>query len=129
MPNLGTDNLAVDSKADSKCERRWPRYSVNVPIRVIVKTEMKSSIFDGRGTSLSEGGMEMFAGTELHVGDQVGVEFTPAYSAPPVRVAAKVRHRSGYTYGLEFLTGSERQMQEVTQLKMHLSSMVGAARA
>lgn len=34
-------------------------------IRVIVSRAMKASIFDGRGTSLSEGGMALFAGAEL----------------------------------------------------------------
>jgi hypothetical protein len=33
---------------------------------------------DARATSLSEGGMALFAGIELRPGDQVAVEFTPA---------------------------------------------------
>jgi hypothetical protein len=57
--------------------RRFPRHKVDIPIRVIVCNAMKSSIFDGRGTSLSHGGMAMFAGTELRLGDHVAVEFTP----------------------------------------------------
>jgi hypothetical protein len=36
---------------------------------------MKGSIFDGRGTSLSEGGMALIAGAEFRLGDQVAVEF------------------------------------------------------
>jgi hypothetical protein len=42
---------------------------------------MKASIFDGRGTSLSEGGMALFAGAEFRLGDQVAVEFTPPFFA------------------------------------------------
>jgi hypothetical protein len=60
--------------------RRWPRYKVDFPVRLIVCKEKKASIFDARGTSLSEGGMALFAGTELRMGDQVAVEFTPAYA-------------------------------------------------
>ncbi len=48
---------ATISHSDFKSVRRWERYRVNVPIRVIVSRAMKASIFDGRGTSVSEGGM------------------------------------------------------------------------
>ncbi len=73
-----------------------------MPIRVIVSRAMTASIFDGRGTSLSEGGMALFAGVELRPGDQVAVEFTPPFSAPPIRVDATIRNRIGYHYGVEF---------------------------
>jgi hypothetical protein len=52
-----SEATAVDHPRDSTSNRRWQRYKVNVPIRVIVSRAMKASIFDGRGTSLSEGGM------------------------------------------------------------------------
>ena len=67
------------------------RYKVNVPIRVIVCRAMRASIFDGRGTSLSEGGMALFAGAELRPGDQVAVEFTPPFH----------RHLYGWTPELQ----------------------------
>jgi hypothetical protein len=88
---------------------------------------MKASIFDGRGTSLSEGGMALFAGAELNPGDQVAVEFTPPFSAPPIRVDARICNRTGYTYGVEFLTESSAQKQEAAQLRSHLSSLTGMA--
>ena len=102
--------------------RRWERYNVNVPIRVIVSRAMKASIFDGRGTSLSEGGMALFAGAELRPGDHVAVEFTPPFSSPPIRVAARICNRSGYHYGVEFLAVDNAQRQSVAQLRQHLSS-------
>ena len=88
---------------------------------------MKATIIDGRGTSLSEGGMAMFAGAELKPGDQVAVEFTPPYSAPPIRVEAKVCNREGYNYGVEFLTDNSTQKQDAAQLRRHLSSLAGLA--
>ena len=108
-------------------DRRWVRYKVDVPIRVIVCTVAKTKIFDGRGTSLSEGGMALFAGTELRPGDLVAVEFTPAYSAPPIRVDATVCNRVGYNYGVEFLTVSDSQRQRVEQLRKHLPTMAAIA--
>ena len=83
---------------------------------------MKASIFDGRGTSLSECGMALFAGAELRPGDQVAVEFTPPFSTPPIRVDARICNRSGYHYGVEFLAVDSRQRDSVALLRMHLAS-------
>lgn len=107
--------------------RRWQRYQVDVPIRVIVCTSVKTKIFDARGISLSEGGMALFAGAELRLGDEVGVEFTPAYSAPPVRVDATIRNRVGYHYGVEFMLASENQKMRVQELRRHLPTLIALA--
>jgi hypothetical protein len=117
-----SEAAAVERSPDSTSIRRWPRYKVNVPIRVIVSSAMKASIFDGRGTSLSEGGMALFAGAEFRLGDQVAVEFTPPFSSPPIRVDAKICNRTGYLYGVEFLAIDNSQRQSVDQLRMHLAS-------
>ncbi len=121
------DAAATGSSPNHTHSRRWPRYKVNVPIRVIIQSAMKATIIDGRGTSLSEGGMAMFAGAELKPGDQVAVEFTPPYSAPPIRVEAKVCNREGYNYGVEFLTDNSTQKQDAAELRRHLSSLAGLA--
>lgn len=117
-----SEAAAVERSPDDISIRRWQRYRVNVPIRVIVSRDSKASIFDGRGTSLSEGGMALFAGAELRLGDQVAVEFTPPFSSPPIRVDARICYRSGYHYGVEFLAADNRQRQSVAQLRQHLAS-------
>src|ERR1700720_3998317 len=117
----------VESSPPDAQTRRWPRYRVDVPVRVIVCHARRASIFDARGTALSQGGMALFAGTELNPGDQVAVEFTPPFSAPPIRVDARVCNRTGYTYGVEFLTDSSIRKQEAAQLLGHLSSLTGIA--
>jgi hypothetical protein len=104
--------------------RRWPRYQLDVPVRVIVRAQAKVVILDGRGNSLSLGGMAMYAGAELKLGDQVAVEFTPAYSSPPVRVDAVIRNRSGYYYGLEFLTATNSQQEQNTRFQRQLSTLI-----
>lgn len=119
---MSEGTVISSAAADYACARRWQRYSVNVPIRVIVYHAMKASIFDGRGTSLSEGGMALFAGAELKPGEQVAVEFTPPFSAPPIRVDARICNRTGYHYGVEFLAADQTQQQCVDQLRLHLSS-------
>jgi hypothetical protein len=98
------------------------------PIRVIVCTVAKTKIFDARGISLSEGGMALFAGAELRPGDLVAVEFTPAYSAPPIRVDATICNRMGYHYGVQFLIFSESQKERVEELRRHLPSLVATTK-
>ena len=63
-----SEAAAINHSPDFTSMRRWERYNVNVPIRVIVSRAMKASIFDGRGTSLSEGGMALFAGRGIAAG-------------------------------------------------------------
>ena len=122
-----SEATTISNSAGYTSARRWPRYKVDVPVRVIVCKEMKATIFDARGTSLSEGGMALFAGTELRPGEQVAVEFTPAYSAPPIRVEATICNRTGYNYGVEFLAASDIQKQRVEQFRRHLSTLTATA--
>src|SRR5713101_3348543 len=95
---------------------------MDVRLPVIVGNDRKATIVYARGTSLSEVGMAMFASTELRLGDQVAVEFTPPYSVPPIRVEARICNRTGYHYGVEFLAIDNSQRQSVDQLRMHLAS-------
>jgi hypothetical protein len=122
-----TEAATFESSPTQARTRRWRRYKVGVPLRVIVCHARKASIFDARGTAVSEGGMALFAGTELHPGDQVAVEFTPPFSAPPIRVDARICNRTGYTYGVEFLTDSSTRKQEADRIRNHLSSLTGIA--
>lgn len=126
MPNIAGEPSS--SRKHSRV-RRWRRYNVDVPIRVIIQKAMKASIVDGRGSALSQGGMAIFAGAELKPGEHVSVEFTPPYSAPPIRVEARVCNRNGYNYGVEFLDNEPEQQEEVAEFRSHLASMVGLAEA
>jgi hypothetical protein len=87
----------------------------------------KTAIVPGRAFSLSNGGMGMFAGTELNPGDQMAVEFTPPYSSPPIRVQGKICHRTGYNYGVECLADDQIQQQSVAALCQHLSSLIATS--
>jgi hypothetical protein len=97
----------MDTKSASERTsfRRWQRHRLNAPIRLIVNREGKTRITEGRVNDVSEGGMLVFAGVELHSGEKLAVEFTLPYSSTPVRAPGIVRHRRGYHYGIEF--GSE----------------------
>ncbi len=103
--------------------RRWRRSDLDVPIRVIVRDSDKTKFHDGRGHGLSQGGMAVTAGAELKPGDYVAIEFTPAYTGIPIRVRGIVRNRAGYHYGVEFVTETEEETEQVNRLRLMLQIM------
>ena len=81
--------------------RRWERLPVDMPVRVITSKGFSTTVVEGRGTEMSEGGMTLYAGILLNPGDLLEVEFdTPTHS----RLTAIVRSKSGFCFGLEFIT-------------------------
>lgn len=95
-------STVVGEKVVHPVARRWTRHKLDVPIRVIVHLEEKSRVISGRGKEISEGGMAVFAGVELRVGDKIEVEFTPPYGGP-IRVQGIIRA----SYGTEAATATE----------------------
>ena len=81
--------------------RRSRRHQVDLPVRVIVRSGVFSMVVPGRGTEISERGMALYAGIQKQPGDFIDVEFqTPGNQ----RTTGRIRSRSGYCYGLEFVT-------------------------
>jgi hypothetical protein len=97
-------------------QRRSPRYNVDVRLRLIVAKSGKSQVVHGRGNDISENGMALFVAHEMEVGQRLEVEFTLPYSRQPLRVGIAVRNRNGYRYGVEFLTLSVPQRDEILRL-------------
>jgi PilZ domain len=79
--------------------RRWPRHQVALPVRIA--TGESISTVDGLATEISRGGMALYGGIPLELGDLMAVEFP---TSSPVCVAGIIRNRSGFCYGLEFLS-------------------------
>jgi len=104
--------------------RRWRRYKIDVPVRLIAQRPTKVVIVLGRGGELNVGGMAVLAGIELSIGEQVAVEFTPPYAGQPVRVRGFVRNRKGYTYCIEFITENDTDYVNVWQLESILKTFV-----
>ena len=108
--------------------RRWPRYKLDLPVRVIADKSGKTMIVQGRGNELNEGGLALFVGMELKIGDEVAVEFTPPYSGIPMRARAIVRNRTGYTYGVEFLMQSSEDIGNASQIRSVLRGLAAAVK-
>lgn len=84
--------------------RRWQRYPFDASVRVVVDQSTDKTTVHGRGVRLSEGGICLFAAANLPVGSDINVEFKNPRTHEPVRVRGKVRNRSVYLYGVEFLS-------------------------
>lgn len=81
--------------------RRWARLPIDMPVKVVTSKGFSSTKVEGRGTELSQGGMELYAGIMLDPGDMLEIEFEmPIHS----RIPAIVRSRNGFCFGLEFIT-------------------------
>ncbi|MBZ5627566.1 MAG: PilZ domain-containing protein [Acidobacteriia bacterium] len=107
--------------------RRWERYKIDVPVRLIAQRPTKVAVVPGRGRELNRGGMAVFAGVELSTDELVAVEFTPPYAGQPIRVRGFVRNRNGYTYGIEFITENDSDYRNVGQLETILKTFGAAA--
>jgi hypothetical protein len=105
--------------------RRWQRYRLNLPIRLVVPREDSTRISEGRAADVSEGGMLVFAGIELKTDDRVFIEFTPPYSSTPLRAPGVVRHRRGYNYGIEFMDETRADQEQTEKLRNMLKLAAG----
>ena len=97
-------------------KRRQPRFNVDVRLRLVVTKGGKNVMVHGRGNDISENGMALFVAHQLEVGDRLEVEFTLPYSRQPLRVGITIRNKNGYRYGVEFMTLSVPQREEVLRL-------------
>jgi hypothetical protein len=114
---------ALPAQSSYTVARRWPRFKLDVPVRAIVHHSVNTKIVDGRGTELNEGGMRIFAGLELKLGDGLSVEFTPPYTGQPIRVRCLVRNRKGYSYGVEFLNLTSEDERNVHLIRQTLQAL------
>jgi PilZ domain len=93
--------------------RRWPRYQVDLPVRIIALNGVFTTPMMARGSNISRAGMALRASVALNPGDLMQLQFP---TAEPSRVSAVVRHRNGNYMGLEFLS----QLPPDDETKEHL---------
>jgi hypothetical protein len=121
--------------------RRWERYPFDASVRVVVdhgsvehssvdhsaanhssanhssgNHSPKTTVVDARGVQFSEGGICLFAAANLPVGSHIKVEFKNPHTNEPVRVRGKVRNRSVYLYGVEFLANEFEDARRLARL-------------
>jgi len=85
----------------SASNRRWQRQAIDLPLGIAIVNGPFKQMIPGRATEISEGGMALYAGVNLKPGELMEIEF----QIPGRRsVTGIVRSRTGYCFGLEFLT-------------------------
>lgn len=83
--------------------RRWHRYPFSAPVRVKIKKARDASLMNTRGAQVNEGGLVVYADTELAIGDEAEIEFTNYC----LTLRGVVRNHAGDNlYGVEFLAAS-----------------------
>ncbi|HEX6823695.1 MAG TPA: PilZ domain-containing protein [Candidatus Sulfotelmatobacter sp.] len=86
----------LNSRQDRRLQKRQ---LLNTSVRVITKL----GAMDALGINISDGGMGLFTIANLPVGSHIEVEFRTADGPTAfTRVAATVRHRALYLYGIAF---------------------------
>jgi c-di-GMP-binding flagellar brake protein YcgR len=91
------------AEAEVAEKRRYPRYRIDVAVKVKVKTSSGiSSYCYGRGGDISEGGMAIQVAHELSRGNLIHLSVTLPHCDRAIECDAVVRHRNQFHYGLEF---------------------------
>jgi hypothetical protein len=96
--------------------RRWERQPFDAPLRVVVDHSAEKTIVPARGVRLSEGGICLFAAANLPVGSHIKVEFTNPRTDESIRVRGKIRNRTVYLYGVEFLSDEFDDQRRLARL-------------
>lgn len=122
---IRTPRMSMKPVQEKAIFRRWQRYRLNLPIRIIVVRDESTRISEGRANDISEGGMLVFAGIELRNDDRVYVEFTPPYSSTPLRAPGVIRHRRGYYYGVQFLADTPEDLEQTDRFRNMLKLAAG----
>ncbi len=92
--------------------RRFPRYSLDRPLNVVVFWEDAAvRTLHGRCRVLGEGGLGGTIADQLYIGDVVRLELPPL-----VRTYGSVRSVQGAAHGFEFLFTDESQRRAVRRL-------------
>ncbi len=96
--------FSVEAQPAATAEkRRYPRYRIDVAVKVKVKTSSGiASYCYGRGGDISEGGMAIEVAHELSRGNMVRLAVTLPHCERAIECDAVVRHRNQFHYGLEF---------------------------
>ena len=83
--------------------RRWPRYRANLPVSISSTSDGSRVVVPGLASEISQAGMALYGGLPLEPGDLMEIEFQ---TSGRLRITGVVRNRSGYCFGLEFLSST-----------------------
>jgi len=118
---------SVPSADDVSADRRWQRYHFDIPVRLVFENGAHVRVAEGRGTELNEGGLGLYAGIELEIGDWIEVELTVPFYSMSLKLRGIVRNRpgNGYYYGIQFVGIEDTQRSDIALFSKMLESAAG----
>lgn len=102
----------MKSGSTNHSARRYERVTVDISVRIT----KDSVVISGRAHDLSGTGMSLYAPSEFAVGEVIRAEFTLPNSRMKLEIAAVVKNRIGFRYGLEFQRLEREQIAEITRV-------------
>ena len=121
--------MATEAKTDkaSPEKRRWRRCHFAVPVQVTIEKPQHVTLTDARGWRMNNGGTAVYADTELNIGSEAEIAFTPPHFYPPVTLRGVIRNRAGDLYGVEFLAKSAAEKKQLALFRQTLARWDAAA--
>jgi hypothetical protein len=95
--------------------RRWPRFHVHLPVSIASIAGSSAITVPGLVSELSQGGMELYGGVHRRPGELLEVEF---HTSESLKIAGIIRNRSGYCFGLEFLSLTRSSLPDATRSEL-----------
>ncbi len=102
----------MDNSESDKAKRRFERFEVEARVKVSVTRKGEKVLFTGTAHDISVGGMALFLGGDLNIGETITVTFALIFSTQLV-IQGVVRSRDRFEYGIEFLSPSKAQQEEI----------------
>ena len=78
-----------------------------------------TSIFSGRSYDLSEGGIRVVTSGRLRESQSVSLEFKIPDTPVPMKMYAQVKYNHQNVYGMQFVTPSENQLNQIRTVLMN----------
>ncbi|MGA6984160.1 MAG: PilZ domain-containing protein [Candidatus Sulfotelmatobacter sp.] len=101
--------------------RRYPRFSIDLRIKVRAFRNAEFITCWGRSTELGEDGIGATLTGDLEAGEIVSLEIPLPLSTYPLKIRAVIRYRHGQRYGFEFLIINDPQRQALKRVCEMLS--------
>src|SRR3569832_898333 len=95
--------------------RKFPRYPVDMRVKINFKKDGVMQRGLVRTIEIATHGMSISSPLPLMQGSQVELEITLPGSKTPLRVMSVIRNKSGTRYGVEFLSTTDSQRNDITQ--------------
>ena len=107
--------------------RRFGRFSVSVPVDVVVLRSGVPSTIPGRSVDVGEGGVSAVLAGEVQPGEAVGVSLQLPFVLEPVQAKAVVRHYGPLRCGIQFIAMSAEQLTSLRTWARMAQERSGAA--